>query len=175
MKSFVYSLLFILFLASCSNITKQEESNSQVTMNDINTLEDELFNESMTIPDADKAQKLVDMYVQYADQNPKDSISPDFLFKAADICMNFRAPVRSISLFNRIINNYPQYPNLATAMFLKGFVYEDQVQDYTSARKSYTDFLEKFPNNEFSDDARVSLQNLGKTPEELIKEFEKNN
>jgi len=34
------------------------------------------------------------------------------------------------------------------------------------------EFLEKYPDSDFADDARISLQNLGKSPEELIKELE---
>jgi TolA-binding protein len=57
-------------------------------------------------------------------------------------------------------------------MFLKAFVYEDQLHDLNKAKKYYEEFLEKYPDSDFADDARISLQNLGKSPEELIKEFE---
>ncbi len=157
----------LLLVFSCTN-----NNNKPVSKSDITKLEGELFNNSMSIPDAKKAQKLVDMYIDYANINPDDTSSPDYLFKAADISMNFRAPVKSVALFNRIINEYPGYKNVPTAMFLKGFVYEDQLQDFTNARKSYMEFLDNYPNSDFADDARVSLKNLGKTPEELIKEFE---
>jgi inosine/xanthosine triphosphate pyrophosphatase family protein len=36
----------------------------------------------------------------------------------------------------------------------------------------YELFLQKYPDNDFADDARISIENLGKTPEELIKQFE---
>ena len=168
-------ILVIGIMISCLAIISCNNEPKQVTMSDIKELEDELFNSSMSIPNPEKAQTLVNMYIDYANNNPQDTISPNLLFKAADISMNFRAPVKSIALFNRIINEYPDYKNVHTAMFLKGFVYEDQLKDFSNARKSYMEFLDRYPNSDFADDARVSLQHLGKSPEELIKEFENNN
>jgi len=37
----------------------------------------------------------------------------------------------------------------------------------------YREFLQKYPNHEFADDAELSLKNLGKTPEELLEQFQK--
>ncbi|NQU31600.1 MAG: tetratricopeptide repeat protein [Bacteroidetes bacterium] len=176
MYKIVIVFIFSAFLlVSCNNTNNEVNSNKEVSIEYINTLEAELFNANMTTPDFEKAKQLADMYVAYADQNPNDSIAPDFLFKAADINMNVSSPQTTIALFNNIISLYPEYKNIPTIMFLKGFVYEDQLNDYENARKYYVDFLEKYPNSDFADDALVSLNNLGKSPEELIKEFEKQN
>ena len=78
-------------------------------------------------------------------------------------------------LYDEILDDYPDFEKAPTVLFLKAFVYDDQLQDYTNAKKYYELFLEKYPNNEFTDDAEISLKNLGKTPEELIEEFQKNN
>jgi TolA-binding protein len=86
--------------------------------------------------------------------------------------MNMRRPQATIALFDRIINEYPDYEKSPSALFLKAFVYEDQLQDLENAKHYYELFLEKYPESEFADDAEVSLQNLGKSPEELIREFE---
>ncbi len=57
-------------------------------------------------------------------------------------------------------------------MFLKGYVYENDLRDLETAKKIYEEFLVKYPDDEFADDAEISIKNLGKSPEELIKEFE---
>ena len=51
-------------------------------------------------------------------------------------------------------------------------MYENNLGDLNAAKSIYEQFLEKYPDDEFADDAAVSIKNLGKTPEELIKEFE---
>ena len=43
------------------------------------------------------------------------------------------------------------------------------------ASDSYKEFISKYPNHELTDDATASLKFLGKTPEEMVKEFEKMN
>ncbi len=48
------------------------------------------------------------------------------------------------------------------------------LRDLDECKKYYEEFLEKYPESDFADDAEMSLKNLGKTPEELIMEFEKN-
>lgn len=56
-----------------------------------------------------------------------------------------------------------------------GFVYENDLNDLENAKQTYEAFLQKYPNDpDFADDAQMALKNLGKSPEELIKEFEQN-
>jgi outer membrane protein assembly factor BamD (BamD/ComL family) len=174
----MYRIIIVLLvssflLQSCNN--NSDDSEAIVNIEDINNLEEELFGEMTTTPDMKKAKQLVRSYIIYADQNQDDSLAPELLFKASDISMNISDANATIAIFNRIINNYPNYKNIPTVMFLKGFVYEDQLNDYTNARKYYMEFLDKYPESDFADDALVSINNLGKSPEELIKEFEKKN
>ncbi len=163
-------------LLSCNNNNSNEQdTSSKVTIEQINNLEGELFGGDMTTPNLEKAKELVGLYIEYANTYPKDTVSADLLFKAADISMNLSSAKNTIALFNRILNEYPDYRNVSTVLFLKGFVYEDQVRDYEKAGKCYIDFLEKYPESDFADDAKVSIQNLGKSPEDLIREFESKN
>lgn len=161
----------VLLFSCVSNENKTEVKNT-VSISDINKLEAELFNANNATPDMVKARQLAELYIEYAELYPNDMNSPEFLFKASDISMNVHSPRLTISLFDKILTNYPDYINVPTIMFLKGFVYEDQLNDYVNAEKCYLEFLEKYPNSDFADDAVVSLNNLGKSPEELIKEFE---
>jgi tetratricopeptide (TPR) repeat protein len=57
-------------------------------------------------------------------------------------------------------------------MFLKGYVYENNLGRLDKAKEIYETFIELYPNNEFADDAEVSLRFLGKSPEELIEIFQ---
>ena len=171
-KTAITIIISSILLISCVNNESKKEVKNTVSISDINTLEAELFNTVNATPDMTKARQLAELYIEYAELYPNDTNSPEFLFKASDISMNVQSPRLTISLFDKILNTYPNYKNVPTIMFLKGFVYEDQLNDYDNARKCYLDFLDKFPNSDFADDAVVSLKNLGKSPEELIKEFE---
>ena len=53
-----------------------------------------------------------------------------------------------------------------------GFVQENYSGNLDEARRIYQLFLMEFPNHEMADDARASIDNLGKSPEEIIRGFE---
>lgn len=168
------STLFVtIFFSSCSNSgSNSQQDNNPVSIEQINKYEKELFSMEVTGLDIPKAQKLSKMYVEYVSANPNDSLAPDFLYKAADINMNVGKPKATIVLFQKILNYYPNYKNIPTVMFLMGYVYENQLNDYEKAGKYYIEFIDKYPESDFADDATISLKNLGKSPEEMIKEFE---
>lgn len=168
-------LTSVFLLGSCAGPAEKKEEKEMSIEESITELESEFFSTTQTKMDKRKALDLVKLYVQFADEYPDDLRSPEYLFKAADISMNLNRPNQTIKLFDKILTTYPSYSKTPTALFLKAFVYEDQLKDYDNAEKYYKLFIEKYPNSEFADDAEISLKNLGKSPEELIKEFEKNN
>ena len=52
---------------------------------------------------------------------------------------------------------------------------ETQLNDTSKARVIYEQVIQKYPNTQFAIDSKASIDNLGKTPEQLIKEFEAKN
>ncbi len=59
-------------------------------------------------------------------------------------------------------------------MFLLGFSYENDLKQNDKAREVYELFLKNYKSHELADDVQFSLNNLGKSPEDIIKQFEKN-
>jgi tetratricopeptide (TPR) repeat protein len=165
----------VVFATACDGPQKGEQKNDMSLNERIQLQEKKVF-----APEQNKLQKqdaleLVSLYEEYANENPADSLSPEYLFRASDISMNLGQAGRTISLFNRILSEYPDFKKAPTSLFLLAFVYEDQMKDFANAKKYYELYLAKYPDSEFADDAEISLKNLGKTPEELIREFESNN
>ncbi len=120
----------------------------------------------------DIAEKLVSLYMIRVDSMEKDSLRPDYLFKAADVSINLDNHSRTLLLLNRMINEYPRHEKAAMSQFLKGFVYENQLNDTALAHKAYEEYLHRFPDGEFIQEAVLAIQNLGKSPEEFIRQFE---
>lgn len=172
MKYSVLLFTIAFLLSACAGTGEKSEKKDNDLTASIKKLEDDLYGADQSKFDRQKANQLVDLYTEYADKYPDDTAAPEYLYKASDLSMNLRQPVETIDLFNRILDNYPDYEKAPTVLFLKAFVYEDQMNDLDRAKQYYELFLEKYPDNEFADDAKVSLKNLGKSPEELIKEFE---
>ena len=86
--------------------------------------------------------------------------------------MALHKPQNAIDYFNRVIKDYPDFDKVPYCMFLKGFIYEDQVKDYDKARQAYEAFIEAYPDHDMTEAARFSIKNLGKSAEDLIQEFQ---
>ena len=138
----------------------------------ITSLENRLYAMSASGFDKVKADSLLADYESFIRHFPDDTLTMKYTFKAANLCMNMGDGTKSIDLFDKYIKNYPDSPKAAVSMFFKGYIYENQVKNLDKAKEIYLQFIEKYPNNEFAKDARIALQNLGKSPEEIIKEFE---
>jgi TolA-binding protein len=165
LKKLAFLAIISVFFYACSS--PEDEAKSK-----INKLESDLFSSEDMVVNRKQASELVNAYIDYADKFPDDTLSPDYIFKGADICMNILNPSKAVWFFDRIIREYPNYRKVPESMFLKAYVYDNNMQSYDLARKLYTEFIEKYPDNEFADDAKVSIQNLGKTPEQIIMEIE---
>jgi TolA-binding protein len=165
MKSVSLLLFVSIFVFACSS--PQREKKAAIVK-----MEEELFSDANKMIDRQKANDLIKLYIAFTDEFPGDDDTPDYLFKAGDMAMNLSMPQKAIQIFDRILKDYPDFEKAPQCLFLKGYVYENEIGDLNAAKKIYEDFIAKYPDDEFADDAAVSIKNLGKSPEELIKEFE---
>ncbi len=123
-----------------------------------------------------KAEQFLEMAEGYADlietENPEKFVS--LLMKAAGLAKTIDNPTKSLQLYSSIVERLPGHPKTPTALFMTGFIYENDLGKLDKAKEAYMEFLKRFPKDEFADDAQNSLKMLGKSPEDIIKEFEKN-
>lgn len=172
MKKYILIITALIINYSCSG---PQENNSETNLQeDIDKMEDQLYNDVDVQVNMSDAVELINLYQKFAIENPKDSLAAVYLYRASDLSMNLNRPVQTIAIFDDLLDKYPDYEKVPSILFLKAFVYEDQLKDLDKAKMYYEEFLEKYPGSDFADDAEISLKNLGKTPEELIEEFEKN-
>ena len=166
MKRFVL-LLLAAVMFSCGE---------KMSVEKINELESKVFAKGAVLT-AENVIQLVDAYVLFAEQNPNDQQTPDFLFKALDVAVgvNAEGPQKALDIANILIEKYPDFEMTPMAMFIKGFVYENMIGDLQNAEMTYRQFIERYPNNPMVEDVKSTLENLGLTPEELIRKFEEAN
>lgn len=167
-KSFYYFMLIVVFtqLISACQSNKKDHLLSQ-----INEMEKQLFENKKGVIDAKEAATMINLYINYVDGYPEAEESAAYLFKAADVSINVFHSQKTIDLFDRILNEYPDFEKAPQALFLKAFTYENYLNELEKARTTYELFLNKYPDHSFANDAQVSLDNLGKSPEEIIRAF----
>ena len=85
--------------------------------------------------------------------------SPEELFNLAQ---NAARPQDKIRAYQEIVDKFPQDEWAPKAMFMIGFVYAEELGDYTMADKTFAHLLEQYPNSELADQARYMIDNMGK-------------
>jgi len=98
----------------------------------------------------------------------------DVLLKAAGLAKTVENPQKAIELYSKIAEGLPQHKKAPTALFMIGFVQENDLADIVKAKATYESFLQKYPNDpDFADDAQNAIKMLGISPDDIIKGFEK--
>lgn len=94
------------------------------------------------------------------------------MFRAADLSAKTNDIHSAIQLYEKLVQEYPENKHTPLAIFLQGFIYENQAMDPMKAKSYYEKFLAAYPDHAMAADVAFSLENLGKSPEELIRQFE---
>jgi tetratricopeptide (TPR) repeat protein len=157
----------VLALSACkSEKDKQYE--------EIVAIEKSLFGDRTSFNDS-IARVYLNKVQVYVDSFKDDQHRAELLFKSGEVLNGLGSYSFAIRKFQDLIGLYPNDPRAAESMFLCAFIYDTYLQNYDDAGRYYKMFLKKYPNHQLAKDAKISLDNLGKTPEELVKEFEKKN
>ena len=164
-KVIITIILTSAILAACT-------SSRDKSIDRINSLESRIYSEKAVAFNKTSSDSLLKMYEDYIVQFPSDSLAPVYLFRAANLTMTAGDGNKAISLLDQFIQKYPGHPKAPVCLFFKAFVYENLLRNLPMARENYLLYIEKFPDGEFVKDANMSVRNLGKTPEQMIMEFE---
>jgi len=186
MKNLLIIALFGAFLYSCSDgvekegeiVKKQKEWNRVDYENEkaeIIKLEDTLIKLGPDPNAKAYSQELLLKTVEFVDNYPKDEQSPYFLFMAARAANGLKQYNKSIEIINRIIRNYDNYDRLVEVYFLKAFTYDEDLNKKPEAKKVYVEIIERFPKDPLAQEAKILLENLYLSDEEIIKKYQSKN
>ncbi len=151
-------------MASCSSekdeLYSEIKSIEKILLSDINKV-----NDSLAMVYAGKCENFADRYKD-------DAQSPELLFKAGEVLSGINRYHLAIRKFQEVYLRYPNYNKRAESIFLCAFIYDTNLQDYENAKNHYEKFIKEYPKHPLAKDAEISIKNLGKSPEELVREFE---
>lgn len=149
--------------------------NNKLKVEDLKKAEATLFNDDMTA-NKEAVPEVVDLFCQYVNENPEAEDAPNWLFKALEIAVGYLEPQKAIEIGEKLFENYPDYDKTPVGMFMLGtMVYEDKLGELGKAKMLYEKLIADYPDSEFAPVAQQAILNLGKTPEEIIREFEEMN
>jgi TolA-binding protein len=181
-SSIILTAITIAFIASCSNNKTEQQDSGKVTLATskekykymIDSIEAKMQATRNMPLDQGTAMFAMRTYDEFASYFPDETKSPEYLFKAGEIANSLQLSQPALSYLGRVMSKYPTCKNAPYALFMQGMIYDDQLRDTANARKIYKQVIQKYPESQLAKDAQASINNLGKSVEELVREFEKN-
>jgi tetratricopeptide (TPR) repeat protein len=160
-------------LAACGTENPQtEEANAdaakrQEMLTQIQDLHTQAFEEDVRM-DRSVGHDLMKSYIAFANAFPKDSLTAEYLFEAADIGRELGRHQQAINLYQNVHDGYPSFKGRAEAAFLIGFIYQTGLNDRIMAEKHYNKVIELHPESEWAKAAKDALITVNMTDDQLL-------
>lgn len=158
-------MVALLIITGCTTQPNKERLEFEITQleDELSELYIETGRSEMTIA---RSASLRNAYLQFANIWSSDSLAAEYLFQAAMIDADIQEDVSSgIVHLERIVEEYPDHPITPKTLFLIGFTYAEQLNDYNKARDAYNSYLILFPDGEMAESVRIELETLGLRPQ----------
>ena len=124
--------------------------------------------------DKDKIYLIRELYTEYVNRYPNDSLSPNYSFRLAQSFAHSKDYAKAIEQLNKIQSTYANTTVAPKALFFKAFLYWEKVKKKELAVATFSLFLKNYPEHHLASDAKASIGLIEKesTAEEIIQQKE---
>jgi TolA-binding protein len=173
----ILTLFLSLLIVACGEKKADPQTEAR---NTIEALEQKLMADPATMSGDDRlndslASNVVKAYLRYVETYPKDSIAPDYLFKAADVMRGQFRWENAIQVLEQLVNQYPTDPRVPNALFFAGFMLHNDLGQHSKATPYLERLIREYPEHRLAQDAVVLLETMHMSEEELIRHLEAKN
>jgi hypothetical protein len=119
------------------------------------------------------ATQAIEAFTDFVWYCANDSLSPVFLVKTAQVARAINNIPQAQKALETCINDYRRFTNRPAALFMLGQLYDDEhyLNDEHEAKKYYQMIIDEYPQSDWTPSARAAISFLGKTDEQIMKEF----
>jgi outer membrane protein assembly factor BamD (BamD/ComL family) len=121
-------------------------------------------------------KKAVDSFIAILDNFPESEHAPKAALEIAKLYHGnaisgvprdeaLRIAVKYYKMCNSLA---PESAEGTNALFMAAFVEANELKDYDAAKKTYREFIDKYPDNPMVQSAKIEIQTLGIEPEKII-------
>ena len=111
----------------------------------------------------------IDAYGALVSKFPGHELAPAALKNWAAVAQQKGDMQGAITLYERLLDEYPQSDLGDEAQFMIAFIYEEYLKDIEKARGAYQRVIDRYPNSELAASARQLLPHVGQSPEEWVR------
>ncbi|MEW6654432.1 MAG: tetratricopeptide repeat protein [Bacteroidota bacterium] len=152
-------LLVVVFLGACS------------TNKDRDT-----FTEAEAKYNAKKYEEALADYKLIVEEYPTSDFALKSLMKIGSMYQMFLVPnvetqesnKKAVEYYRELYKNFPNSEDAPKALLMAGFILANNLNKLDEAKITYQTFLDKYPKHELAAPIKLELDNLGKTPEEIL-------
>jgi TolA-binding protein len=160
MKS-ILSLLILALIVSCSSKKSDKE----------------LFDEAKKDLKENKVPEAIIAFEEVVNEHSDSKLAPEALSELAALYQNKQDKSisevdnlqKAASLFKRIHDEYPKSEYATSGLFMSAFISANDLKKYKEATSLYKQFLQEYPDNDLAASAQAELDNMGLSPEEILK------
>lgn len=173
--------LLTLFLSLLFVACGEKKSDPQAAARaNVEALEQKLKADPATISGDDRlndslASNVVKAYLRFVETYPKDSLAPDYLFKAADVMRGQFRWDNAVQVLEQLVTQYPTDKRVPNALFFAGFMLHNDLGQHTRATPYLERLVREYPEHRLAQDAKVLLETMHMSGEELIRYLESKN
>jgi TolA-binding protein len=164
-------IISIPFIFSC-NASRDDQSKAIEKL--LTTANESLAHSK---PDSVAISSAIVSVEKFVKDFPKDTLSPAYLFELSLIYQKQQKMDETIAALERVEKEYPESKQAAKSLFLEGFLYANVLNQLDKAKEKYQLYLDKYSavDAKMTSDVQMELQNLGRSPEEILKQIQEKN
>lgn len=130
---------------------------------------DELWERAESARVAGDFEQAITLYRELVADHPRAQQAEAAAFMIASTYSNdVKDYDKAVAAFTDYLRLYPLGSQAPMALFLKAYLYHNALEKLDSAAAAYRAFIREYPEHEMVPSARFELDNLGRSPEELI-------
>lgn len=115
-------------------------------------------------------------YKTIIEDSPESEYASKSIMKVAMMYQGFLIPnvsneqslKNAVEYYRKMYQLFPNDKETPKALFLCGFLLANDIRNYEEAKITFNTFLDKYKNHELVPQVKLELENLGKTPEEIL-------
>lgn len=128
-----------------------------------------------------KIEEAVKTLEQLVTEFPESNYAPQAAYDLANIYKNGALPKlpkdqslkKALEYFSLVAEKYPDFKEAPIALFMKGFIENNDFRKFDEAKKTYNLFISKYPNHQLAEAAKNELSTIGLTPEQILEKAQK--
>lgn len=140
--------------------------------------EEDLYRTALEDIKNGNTQSAIENLEKIVNENPYSETAPDAYFTLASLYQSEEGDSihkienykKALEYYQELIEKFPNHAKAPEAIFMAGFICAEYLKDYQQASHYYKKFLKAYPEHELATSVKAELDNLGKSPEEILLE-----